>query len=56
MERTIMSTHSKKAIKEIVLLSIGVAMLAGAIILGFVILADESTRLFTSPIFYPSSS
>lgn len=49
-----MSTHSKKVIKEIILLSLGAAMIGSSIIFGFVILSKECSRLITSSIFYPS--
>ncbi|MDX2215640.1 MAG: hypothetical protein SFY66_20425 [Oculatellaceae cyanobacterium bins.114] len=48
MERNIIFTRSKKAIKEMVLLSLSVFIFGSVFILGVVILVDVSSDLFAS--------
>ena len=50
-----MSSHSKKSIKEIVLLSLGIVMISGCAGVSFLALGNLYSRVITNPIFYPSS-
>lgn len=48
-----MPTNSKKSIKEIIFLSLGIVIIGGSAVSGFVVLANVYSRLITNPIFYP---
>lgn len=50
-----MPIHSKKSLKERVLLLIGIMIVSGSVTVGLFMLGKEGSRIMTNSFFYPSA-